>query len=134
MLNHLSLVVSNIATSKKFFTHALKPLGYEVFVDKEETVGFGLKDVPGNSDFWIGQIRPDEKIGGISCVAFNAKSKEAVENFYNEAIAAGGVDNGAPGYRPQYHAGYYAAFVRDPDGYNIEAVFEDLEKLSVSGK
>ena len=56
-----------------------------------------------------------------------------VEEFYREALKAGGKDNGAPGYRPQYHPGYYAAFITDPDGYNIDAVWDDLEKLKAAG-
>lgn len=130
MLNHLSLYVRNIEESRRFFSAALKPLGYEIFLAKEEKVGYGLKDVEGNSDFWIGQGEPHIE-SGISCIAFNAPNKEAVVAFYNAALVAGGKDNGAPGYRPKYHEGYYAAFVIDSNGYNIEAVFEDLEKLRV---
>lgn len=62
-------------------------------------------------------------------MAFTALSKESVENFYKAAIEAGGKDNGAPDYRPQYHPGCYAAFVLDPDEYNIEVVYDDLEKM-----
>ncbi len=65
----------------------------------------------------------------FSCIAFNATSTQMVDAFYKAALEAGGKDNGAPGYRTQYHPGYYAAFVLDPDGYNIEAVFDDWEKL-----
>jgi predicted lactoylglutathione lyase len=57
-------------------------------------------------------------------VAFSAESREAVDAFHRAATAAGGKDNGAPGLRPQYHAGYYGAFVLDPDGNNIEAVHQ----------
>ena len=58
-------------------------------------------------------------------LAFNAKNKEDVEAFHRVALQAGGKDNGAPGYRPHYHPGYYAAFIIDPDGYNIEAVYHE---------
>ena len=61
-------------------------------------------------------------------VAFSAGSRAEVDAFYDKAMAAGGRDNGAPGLRPQYHADYYAAFVPDPDGHNIEAVCHRLAK------
>jgi len=68
------------------------------------------------------------KRGGTLPCALNAANEEAVEAFHKAGLAAGGTDNGPPGYREKYHAGYYAAYVRDPDGYNIEAVFDDASK------
>ena len=73
----------------------------------------------GKPSFWVGE---SAKASGPLHVAFVSPSRAAVDVFYHAAIAAGGADNGAPGLRPQYHAAYYAAFVLDPDGNNIEAV------------
>ena len=67
-----------------------------------------------------------------SHVAFEAKNKEQVDSFYKEALRAGGKDNGAPGYRVDYWPGYYAAFVHDTDGNNVEAVWFDYSKVTNS--
>ena len=78
----------------------------------------------GQTSFWIAgkeSVEPGH-------VAFEAKDKTSVDNFYKEALAAGGKDNGAPGYRTDYWVGYYAAFVLDPDGNNVEAVWFDYSK------
>ncbi|MCR4277693.1 MAG: VOC family protein [Candidatus Berkelbacteria bacterium] len=133
MLNHITLRVNDLEKSKKFFLAALGPLGYKLFVEKEKSAGFGQADIEGNRDFWIKEGEVGET-KSFYCLAFTAPNKEGVENFYRAALEAGGVDNGAPGYRPQYHAGYYAAFVLGPDGYNIEAVFDDWEKLRTVAK
>lgn len=132
MINHITLRVSDLEKSKAFFLAALAPLGYKLFIEKPKSAGFGQADVEGNRDFWIteGEV---EETKSFSCLAFTGTNKQAIENFYKAALAAGGKDNGAPGYRPQYHPGYYAAFVLDQDGYNIEAVWDDLEKLKESG-
>lgn len=124
MLNHITLRVSDLEKSKNFFLAALAPLGYKLFVEKEKSAGFGQTDVEGNRDFWIKQGEASEH-KSFSCPAFTARTKEVVEDFHKAAVEAGGRDNGAPGYRPQYNPGYYAAFVLDPDGYNIEVVWDD---------
>jgi len=124
VLNHITLRVSNLEKSKAFYTHTLAPLDYKLFVEKEKSAGYGIEDSVGKRDFWIKTGEVGEK-KSFSCLAFTASSKEIVEAFHKAGIEAGGVNNGAPGYRPEYHAGYYAAFVLDPDGYNIEAVFDD---------
>jgi catechol 2,3-dioxygenase-like lactoylglutathione lyase family enzyme len=123
MLDHIGLSVTDYVRSKAFYTGALAPLGYApIFeVPKEGTdqpaaCGFGIAPTP---DFWIaggGKTSP-----GIH-VCFRAETRAAVDAFYKAALAAGGSDNGAPGLRPQYHANYYGAFVRDFDGHNVEAV------------
>jgi predicted lactoylglutathione lyase len=76
-----------------------------------------------NTDFWINK----ESTIVPTHLAFEAQSREQVERFYKAALAAGGKDNGGPGYR-DYWPGYYAAFVHDPDGHNIEAVWYDYSK------
>ncbi len=123
MLDHAGIAVRDLGRSRAFFERALKPLS--IVVEAEVTaeqagahnhVGFGAGGKP---FFWIGDgARPS----GPAHFAFEAASRAAVDAFHEAALAAGGVDNGAPGLRPHYHANYYGAFVLDPDGNNIEAV------------
>jgi catechol 2,3-dioxygenase-like lactoylglutathione lyase family enzyme len=122
MTDHIGFAVSDYARAKAFYLAALAPLGYGLIMEVQQTqndspaAGFGADGKP---DFWIGGE------GGLNFpvhVAFVAKDRGMVEAFYRAAIAAGGKDNGAPGLRPHYHPNYYAAFVLDPDGHNIEAV------------
>ncbi|HLH95378.1 MAG TPA: VOC family protein [Xanthobacteraceae bacterium] len=122
MIDHIGFPVSDYERSKKFYLGALAPLGYAMImeVDQAESehraAGFGRD---GNPDFWIGGEGGAER---PLHVAFAADDRAMVDAFYRAAIAAGATDNGAPGLRPHYHPNYYAAFVRDPDGHNIEAV------------
>jgi catechol 2,3-dioxygenase-like lactoylglutathione lyase family enzyme len=124
-LNHVGIPVEAIERSRDFYERALAPLGIKVTMtmprDQTESggtaIGFGTDSEPGF--FWIGD---NETVGEGVHVAFTAASREQVDAFYQAALAAGGRDNGAPGLRPQYAPNYYAAFVFDPDGANIEAV------------
>lgn len=123
MLDHLAIDVSDLARSRAFYEQALAPLGYVLRGLHAQSIAFGNAtpapgDDPGGS-FWICQGTPQPQ-----CVhlAFRAPNRAAVQAFYLAALAEGGTDNGAPGLRPHYHAHYYAAFVLDPDGYNVEAV------------
>jgi len=122
MLDHAGFPVSDYARSKAFYLQALAPLGYVLVMEVQQdendgqAAGFG---VGGKPDFWIGGE------GGLQRpihIAIAAQNRAAVDAFYRAALAAGAKDNGAPGLRPQYHPNYYAAFVLDPDGHNIEAV------------
>lgn len=122
MIDHMSFGIADFAKSTAFYDAALAPLGMSRLFDVplEHTggvnvTGYGI-DRP---IFWIAAEKPTR---GLLHVAFQAGSRDAVDAFYHAAIAAGGTDNGAPGPRPHYHADYYGAFVRDPDGHNIEAV------------
>ena len=131
MINHITLLVSRLDVSKKFYTQALQSLGYRAVVERpEHFIGFATKDVAGQRDFWLKQVaidkagRVEQKTSSGLHFAFTADNKQQVEDFYAAGLSGGGIDNGSPGYRPQYHAGYYAAFVLDPDGNNVEAVFE----------
>jgi len=125
MIDHTSVAVSDYEKSKAFYQKALAPLGYELGMDLPEYKAVGFKDQgSGRQDFWFGVV---EKPAPVH-VAFAAQSKEDVDNFHAAAVAAGGKDNGAPGYRTQYSAGYYGAFVLDLDGSNIEAVWRDPSK------
>ncbi len=120
ILDHVGLRVSDYARSKAFYEKALAPLGITVAKEFAPHCGFGRGPKP---DFWIGV---DDKAKGKTIepvhVAFVARSRAEVDAFHAAALAAGGKDNGGPGLRPQYHQGYYGAFVLDPDGHNVEAV------------
>ncbi len=129
MINHTTLLVSDLQKSKTFYSHALKPLGYKLLKETPSSVGFGIEDADGKRDFWIKLGGNGKQPHSFSCLAFTASEKNIVDDFYKAALEAGGKDNGVPGYRPQYYRGYYAAYVLDPDGYNIEAVFDDLPLL-----
>jgi catechol 2,3-dioxygenase-like lactoylglutathione lyase family enzyme len=124
MIDHTGINVSNLALSTAFYESVLATLGYAARLKFASAVGFGAKmngrgDDPGG-DFWIAQGEP---FVPRSHLAFRADSEAQVGAFHAAALAAGAIDNGAPGWRPHYHPGYYAAFVLDPDGYNIEAVY-----------
>ncbi len=123
MIDHASAAVRDLEKSKPLYTAMLAPLGYTLMMDLPEygAAGYGTGD---RSDFWLGKV---EQSAGVH-VAFEASSPEMVQAFYDAGIAAGGKDNGAPGYRTQYSLGYYGAFIHDFDGNNIEAVWRDPSK------
>lgn len=121
MIAHASLPVSDYQKAKAFYIAVLKPLGYTNNMEHGEAAGFNDGK---NTDFWIA-TNPKGVIP--SHVAFEAKNKDEVDAFYTAALAAGARDNGAPGYRKEYWPGYYAAFVYDADGHNIEAVWFDYD-------
>lgn len=118
MFHHVQLSVADFAKSLAFYTAALEPLGYLAqHVDESgKSAGFGPK---GNVKLWIGV---GTRSKGPVHLAFEAKDDKAVKAFHAGALTAGGKDHGAPGPRPDYSATYYAAFVLDPDGNNLEAV------------
>ena len=124
MLDHVGFAVSDAERSRRFYEAALAPLGITLImsVAPEQTEsggtahGFGSDGKP---YFWVGD---NERVGEGTHVAFTTDSRAKVEAFYEAALAAGGKDNGGPGLRTIYHPNYYAAFVHDPDGINIEAV------------
>jgi catechol 2,3-dioxygenase-like lactoylglutathione lyase family enzyme len=115
LFDHVRLPVRDVARSRAFYERALQPFGVRV-VQSSQGPGFTLDD----QDFWIME---QEVVGGSVHIAFAAPDHETVDAFHAAALEAGGVDNGRPGLRPQYHSGYYASFVLDPDGNNVEAVF-----------
>ena len=131
MIDHIGITVSNVARATEFYLKCLAPLGYGIVMEvsaeeagSEPAIGFGPpgKEADfqtGKPSFWIGGGEPPS---GPIHVAFVAETRVAVDAFHRAALAAGGKDNGAPGLRPQYHETYYAAFVFDADGNNIEAV------------
>lgn len=121
MLDHIGLDVSDIKKAKEFFLVALKPLGYELFMEWEKWVGLAVNGKP---DFWL---KEGKQITPPIHIAFRANNRKLVDEFYKAAIAAGGKDNGAPGIREIYHPNYYGTFILGPDGHNIEAVCHDPE-------
>jgi catechol 2,3-dioxygenase-like lactoylglutathione lyase family enzyme len=116
ILDHLGLQVRDFSRSRAFYQAALAPLGIVIVEQSDSYAGFNVPS--GRGGFWIAVGDPP----GPVHVAFAAKDHGQVRAFYEAALAAGGHDNGPPGLRPQYHPDYYGAFIRDPDGHNIEAV------------
>jgi catechol 2,3-dioxygenase-like lactoylglutathione lyase family enzyme len=116
MLEHVTVPVSGYMKSKIFYLKLLAPLGYENTMEFGEAAGFMEGD---HTSFWI------EKTDTVipTHVAFLAKSKENVQKFHTAGLAAGGTDNGAPGFRTDYGPDYYTAYILDPDGNNIEACY-----------
>lgn len=122
MLDHIGVDVSDIQRSRAFYEAALRPLGYRVLQSldprnsgRDTIVMFGIKA----PEFVIAE---DKAPGPGNHFAFRADTRACVDAFHAEALKAGGRDNGAPGPRPNYGPNDYAAFVLDPDGFNIEAV------------
>jgi catechol 2,3-dioxygenase-like lactoylglutathione lyase family enzyme len=115
MIAHTTLHISNYRKSKAFYRKVLAELGYKNNMEYGQSAGFNDGK---NTDFWISK----EKKVVPTHLAIQAKNRKQVEGFYKAALAAGAEDNGAPGYR-DYSPGYFAAFILDPDGHNIEAVW-----------
>ena len=123
-IDHLTLFVRDMAASRRFYEAALAPLHASVIEEPGPPEGWGpalMIGPPGSEDLGISPGEPSAPVH----VAFAAPDRATVDAFHAAALAAGGTDNGAPGLRPHYHAGYYAAYVLDPDGHNVEAVFHD---------
>ena len=117
MIDHLGFHVSNYAQAKAFFHAALAPLGITVVMEDGPS---GMLARDGKPQFWFGEYGPPP---GPIHIAFTANARAQVDAFHAAALAAGAKDNGAPGLRPHDGAnGYYAAFIRDPDGNRVEAV------------
>ena len=116
MIDHVTANVSDFDAAKGFYEQALKPLGYSVQMEFPGAAGFGTGE--GIHDFWIGT----HEARGATHVAFSAPDRKTVDAFHEAALAAGGRDNGPPGVRAHYHESYYAAYVHDADGNNVEAV------------
>ena len=119
IFDHTGIPAGDFGKSAAFYDAALWPLGIRRAVAFEfpagQVIGYGVE----RAEFWLNS---GEALRDHIHLAFAAKSRAQVDAFYAAAIAAGGRDNGGPGIRPHYHSSYYAAFVLDPDGHNIEAV------------
>jgi catechol 2,3-dioxygenase-like lactoylglutathione lyase family enzyme len=120
MIDHVSVAVRDIETAARFYEAVLGTLGFTRLESRPATVAFG-KSYP---EFWINLRSGMEEIpvGGGAHVCFRARTADLIDAFHAAALAAGGSSDGAPGLRPQHGEGYYAAFIRDPDGNRIEAV------------
>ena len=126
LIDHIQLVVADLAASRRFYAAVLDTLGIPI---QGEGDGFFW------ADEFVVSSRDSEaaqgELTGRAHLAFQAGSREAVERFHRVALSAGGRDHGAPGLRP-YHPAYYAAFVLDPDGNNVEVVFHGKAERSVA--
>jgi len=116
MFDHVVFGVRDYAASKAFYLAALAPLGIKLL--QENQLGVEMS-ADGKTSLCL---RPGEMSPAPLHIAFVAETRRQVDDFHRAALAAGGTDNGAPGLRAQYHAHYYAAFILDPDGHNIELV------------
>jgi catechol 2,3-dioxygenase-like lactoylglutathione lyase family enzyme len=124
LIDHVQLVVKDVAASKRFYQAVLGAIGIPMGGEADDY-------------FWADELFISSKdsqaahgaLTGRAHVAFQGESREVVERFHKAALAAGGRDNGGPGERP-YHPGYFAAFVLDPDGNNIEVVFHGPARKS----
>ena len=121
MIDHIGLAVTDIVRSRAFYEAALKPLNYRS-VHEISTEAGGTAVMFGVGDAVDFVIADNERTGEGNHVAFRVETRAEVDAFHAAALAAGGRDNGGPGPRPQYGPTYYAAFVHDPDGFNVEAV------------
>lgn len=124
MIDHLGINCSDWAASQAFYDRVLAVLGYSRQLDHGVAIGYGRD---GRPDFWIADGAAGSANGPNREVhiAFHAANREAVHEFHDAAVAAGAQSLHQPRLWPEYHAGYYGAFVRDPDGNNVEAVFHD---------
>ena len=118
MLDHLSVQCTDVAASAAFYDAVLAPLGGQRIMDFGEAIGYG---VPPSPDFWIGRHMTGEGFRG-SHIAFSAPCRAAVRAFFDAAVAHGAEVLHEPRLWPEYHASYFGALVRDPDGNNVEAV------------
>ena len=128
LVDHIQLVVADLAASRRFYDAIFSTLGIPLGGEKAD------------AHFWYDELfvsTPDGpeaagKLTGRHHLAFQAKDRATVDAFFEAGMAAGGRDNGAPGERANYHPGYYAAFLLDPDGNNIEAVFHGPAQRSAA--
>jgi catechol 2,3-dioxygenase-like lactoylglutathione lyase family enzyme len=123
MLDHLSIQCSDVAAAATFYDAVLKPLGGGRIMDFESptvghVIGYGVNRKP---SFWVGPLTTGEPNREVH-IAFQAPDRAAVRAFFETAVAGGALVLHEPRVWPEYHATYYGAFVRDPDGNNVEAV------------
>jgi len=126
LIDHITVAVSDLTKSRLFYERAFAPLGYTLSFGKKKV--FWAFDIGNGSLFETQQADSTPPLTRVH-VAFRARNRAEVDAFYQGALAAGAQDNGAPGPRPDYTLDYYACFILDPDGYNIEAMInQPLEK------
>lgn len=118
IIDHVGINVTSFEKAKEMYSAALAPLGITLLMEYPGVGGWGKGN---KAELWVGAN--SEHPVARAHVCLKAGSRAEVEAFHTAALAAGFKDNGGPGVRPEYHANYYGAFVLDPDGHNIEAVF-----------
>ena len=121
MIDHISIAVRDLKNAEAFYAALLAPLGLTKLREwPDAAIGFGKK----YPEFWINKRAAMDRVASDSGVhiCLRAPDTAAVDAFHAAALKAGGASDGAPGLRAEYHGGYYAAFIRDPDGNRIEAV------------
>jgi catechol 2,3-dioxygenase-like lactoylglutathione lyase family enzyme len=125
MIDHLSVAVSDLTRAVAFYDAVFAPLGVRRLWTTRDAAGYG--DAGTDEPFAIKQCSPEKSTAASAAVhvAFRAASRDAVNDFHVRAIAHGGTDDGAPGLHAEYGAGYFAAFVLDPDGNRLEAVLHE---------
>lgn len=120
MLDHLGIQCNDVGVSAAFYDAVLEPLGARRLVEPHEgVIGYGI---PPHPDFWISALSENHTGWREDHIAFQAADRAAVRAFFDAAVAAGAEVLHEPREWPEYHPGYYGAFVRDPDGNNVEAV------------
>jgi len=124
MLHHLSFAVADIGRAAVFYDAVLAPMGYRRVYVSDNFIGYGTEDGKDKFAIWESPD-PIKTLARGFHLAFAANARAAVDGFYEAAIIHGGTDRGAPGLREKYGPHYYAAFVTDLDGYNIEAVINE---------
>lgn len=123
IFNHVQIKVKDLKRSRKFYDEIMGILGYSVVLEINDIlIGYGTNV---HDMFEIKQFDKDAPLTQSVHLAFNAQNKESVDAFYQKALKHGGICNGKPGFRPEYENGYYASFVIDPDGHNIEATYSE---------
>lgn len=123
MISHVSIQCSDVDASSAFYDAVLAPIGGKRIIERGDVIGYGVPPMP---DFWIGPWATGDGFRE-SHIAFAAQDRAAVRAFFDAATAAGAEVLHEPRVWPEYHATYYGAFVRDPDGNNVEAVCHEPE-------
>ena len=124
LIDHLSITVRDLERAKPFYRAVMTALGAIVAYEREDALGFGERNRPRDDQHTYISVfaSPAAAADARRHVCFRAASREMVRSFYAAGLASGGADEGAPGFRT-YHPGYFAAFLRDPEGNKVEAVF-----------
>jgi len=123
VLDHLAIQCADLSAAAAFYDKALAPLGFGRALEYGDTIGYGIERRP---RFWLGPLTTGEPNREIH-IAFEANDRAAVRAFFEAAIGAGAAVLHEPRVWPEYHPAYYGAFVRDPDGNNVEAVCHTRE-------